>query len=95
MRIYTALKPRKVMAATKTGIMNKLQLGGYKSNSYGTGYSNRQYGFTMVNFEKIRRKRGVRRGHWVAYAYTFSYDFLKANNLKVKQNLRNFDILSK
>lgn len=93
MRIYTVLKPRKIEATTKAGIFNKLQLGGYTSNSYGTGYSNGHYSFTMVNFEKFRRKRGIRRGHWVAYAYTFSYEFLKANNLKVKQNLRNFDIL--
>lgn len=95
MRVYTVLKPRKVVATTKTGIMNKLQLGGYKSNNYGTGFSNGCDGFTMVNFEKLRRKRCVRRGHWVAYVYTFSYEFLKANKLKVRQNLRNFDILQK
>lgn len=93
MRIYTVLKPRKITATTKSELLSKLQLSGYKSTNHGSGFSNSDDGFTMVNFEKLRRKRGVRRGHWVAYTYTFSYDFLKANKLEVKQNLRNFDIL--
>jgi len=98
MKVTVNMKPIVLTANTKDKLVFKVKefFGsyGYLVNAHGKGMY-RGDDFIMVNYQKFRSKRGVRKAHWVAYAYKFNMDFLKAANLKVTQGTRTFDIQSK
>ena len=97
MKLFKNFKPRKIEAPTKNTLMSKITRGAsYCISTYGSGY--RSYNsktFVMFNCHKVRRKRGIRANHWVAYVYEFDEDLLKALDIKVKQFSRNFEICGK
>ena len=99
MKLFKNFKPRKIEAPTKNALMSKITAGAsYCSSTHGTGYRSSSYNsniFIMFNCHKVRRKRGVRASHWVAYVYEFDEDLLKALNIRVVQNPRNFEIYEK
>lgn len=94
MKLFKHIKPRKIEAPTKRALMSKITSGaGFVVSTHGTGYrSHNSKTFVMFNCHKIRRKRGVRATHWVAYVYKFDEELLKALGIKVKQFTRNFRI---
>lgn len=98
MKLFKHFKPRKIEAPTKKALMSKITRGAsYCISTYGTGYrSSCKYNtFVMFNCHKVRRKRGVRASHWVAYVYEFDEDLLKALGIRVAQKPRNFEICEK
>lgn len=99
MKLFKHFKPRKIEAPTKNALMSKITRGAsYCIGTYGTGYfrgSLNSKTFIMYNCHKVRRKRGIRATHWVAYVYKFDGDLLKALGIRVVQNHRNFEIYEK
>lgn len=99
MKIFKVVEPRKIIAPTKKKLMSKITTGaGFCISTYGSGYRSTRYNskiFIMYNCHKVRRKRGIRASHWVAYVYEFNEDLLKALGIRVKQDNRNFKIETK
>lgn len=97
MKLFKNFKPRRIEAPTKNALMSKITAGaGFTVNAFGSGYrSHNSKTFIMINSHKVRRKRGIRASHWVAYVYEFNEDMLKALDIRVKQNTRNFKIETK
>lgn len=97
MKIFKVVEPRKIIAPTKNALMSKITAGAsFTVNSFGSGYrSHNSKTFIMINSHKVRRKRGVRATHWVAYVYKFDEELLKVLGIKVKQFPRNFKIETK
>lgn len=97
MKLFKNFKPRLIEAPTKKALMSKITRGAaYCIGTHGTGY--RSYNsktFIMFNCHKVRRKRGIRASHWVAYVYEFDEGLLKALGIKVVQNPRNFEVHGK
>ena len=97
MKLFKNFKPRLIEAPTKNALMNKITVGAsFMANSHGTGY--RKYNsntFVMFNCHKVRRKRGIRASHWVAYIYEFDVELLTALGIRVRQFHRNFEIYEK
>ena len=96
MKLFKNIKPRKIEAPTKNALMSKITAGAnFTVNNHGSVY--RSYNsktFVMFNCHKVRRKRGIRASHWVAYVYRFDEDLIKALDIRVVQNPRNFEIKS-
>lgn len=99
MKLFKKFKPRKIEAPTKKALMSKITAGAsFTVSTYGTGYRSSRYNsniFVMFNCHKVRRKRGIRASHWVAYVYEFDEELLKVLGIKVKQFPRNFEIYGK
>lgn len=99
MKLFKNFKPRLIEAPTKNVLMSKITRGAsYYIGTYGSGYLSSSYNsniFVMFNCHKVRRKRGIRASHWVAYVYEFDEDLLKALSIRVVQNPRNFYIYEK
>lgn len=97
MKLFKNFKPRKIEAPTKNALMSKITAGAsFTVSTHGTGY--RSYDsktFVMFNCHKVRRKRGIRATHWVAYVYRFDEEVLKVLGIRVVQNLRNFEVYEK
>ena len=99
MKLFKHFKPRKIEAPTKNALMSKITVGAsFTVNDCGTGYRSSSYNsniFVMFNCHKVRRKRGIRASHWVAYVYEFDEELLKALGIRVVQKPRNFEIYGK
>ena len=98
MKLFKNFKPRKIEAPTKKALMSKITRGAsFTVSTHCTGYRHRcKYNtFVMFNCQKVRRKRGVRATHWVAYVYEFDVELLKALGIRVVQKPRNFEIYEK
>jgi hypothetical protein len=96
MKVYVEKKPVVVKADSKDSLLDKIRerfRAVYGMSSYGNGFSTLSHDtYVMYNAQKFRRKRGVRKGYWVAYIYKFEEDFLRAANLYVEQGNRTFTI---
>ena len=98
MKLTYDVTPRIFRAPTKDELehhIRSIYKSSFCSSTNGTGM--KVDGFSsdkmvMINYEKFRSKRGVRKAHWIAYVYLFDVDLLKALNIKVIQHKRNFTI---
>lgn len=99
MKLFKNFKPRKIEAPAKNALMSKITAGAsYCIGTYGTGYFRgglNSKTFIVFNCHKVRRKRGIRASHWIAYVYEFDEEVLKALDIRVIQNPRNFEIRGK
>lgn len=94
MKLYKKVKPQRYTASSKSALLDKISQGcNYTVGTFGSGYI-RGTKFRMFNCHKIRRKRGLHNTHWVAYVYRFDEDLIKALDIRVVQNPRNFEIKS-
>ena len=97
MKLTLNIKPHVMESATKQSLQSRISSNWrvISHSSSSTGSSLRAGDKRiLVNYEKYRSKRGVRKAHWKAYVYVIPNDLLKAMNLQVKQKSRHFEIKS-
>lgn len=85
--------------ALECKIHRSFKITSHSMSNFGVGWKSDLCGkngkYVMVNYQKFRSKRGVRKAHWIAYIYTFDVGFLQAAGLEVIQKTRHFDIMEK